>query len=360
MSSAKRHVHECVIERELDPSVDLHPATLAHAREHVALAEALSRKVEATLERGGSFPHTTFIGDADSGTRGLALALAADLGAPLIEACIGEVDDLSRLHRRLRSAAPGTVVLFDGPNNENHLAGFAIQRLHDGRRIWNPAWRACGTGPQEPWQERKLAERCYPPLVVITTETMEFRPLLHPFAHHGPDQPAANVQRVYVRRTEDAVRIQLARAIARRRLCIDDAAIGLIAARCHQRSIPLIDMVNALTEWCHAQPGAAVDESTASTVLDGLANFMVPPSSDRGRDRGFECSLDRSIDMDASSDSGTSSAASEHRQMVKLTAVLAGLLFVVISLACVTGLSIHSAVWGTDPAPPAAELVASP
>ena len=168
-------------------------------------------------------------------------------------------------------------------------------------------------------------------------------------------------QRVFVSRSQATDRAQLARALRRRRLPIEDAAIDIMATQCFARSLSLIDMVNALTEWCHAHPGSTMDEEAATTVAADLVAFMAPPANPNGMLHG---SIDRSIDAlvggNAGGAPGGSDSTRERRELLKFAAVVTGMLFVVVSLASVTGLSIHSAIWGTDPSPPPVELVASP
>jgi len=365
MSSAKPHVHESVTERPLDPSADLHPATLVHACEHRALSEALTRKVDASLASGAAFPHTTFVGCPGSGKRGLALALAADLGAPVIEARLAGPEDLRRLHHQLRSATAGTVVLFDCGAVRNQFMTFAAQRLRQGRRIWDPAHWTWHGEPPEPWMAQKLRERCYPALVVVATEEdrISFFDLFDEFSNCGRQE--VGTQRVFVSRSQATDRAQLARALRRRRLPIEDAAIDIMATQCFARSLSLIDMVNALTEWCHAHPGSTMDEEAATTVAGDLVAFMAPPTNPKGMLHGsIDRSVDHSIDMCGEVKAGRkavgSASTEERRELLKFAAVVAGMLFVVVSLASVTGLSIHSAIWGTDPSPPPVELVASP
>ena len=365
MSSAKPHVHECVTERPLDPSADLHPATLVHACEHRALSEALTRKVDASLASGAAFPHTTFVGCPGSGKRGLALALAADLGAPVIEARLEGPDDLRRLHHQLRSATAGTVVLFDCGALRNHFMTFAAQRLRQGRRIWDPAHWTWHVEPSEPWMAQKLRERCYPALMVVATDDGRMSVFEFMNGHHEPATQEAGTQSVFVSRSQATDRAQLARALRRRQLPIEEAAIDIMATQCFKRSLSLIHMVDALTEWCHAHPGSTMDEEAATTVAGDLVAFMAPPVEPKGLAFGsIDRSVDHSIDMcseaKARRNAGGSASTQERRELLKFAAVVTGMLFVVMSLASVTGLSIHSAIWGTDPSPPPAELVASP
>ena len=252
----------------------LHPPTLRHFAEHPALAQSIGLTVERCLRTRTRFPHTLLVGDADTGKRSLAHAVAADLAVGLREIDMMHVTSDEELERALRAVPEGGILLVTGFEHAPRGAEVDLTRA-----MANRTRRVRRNAPTpESWMAaaEALASARPSEFTVIATSR---RPL-------GSNlQVTRFFERThYLGRTEAGEADRLRRCLRRAGIALAPDAASAVAAFVLAGGMRTLAAASMLTDFAEAHGLATLNSADVVPAMDAIFPACTPPATTTASD----------------------------------------------------------------------------
>lgn len=242
------------------------PPSFAHLHEAPGLAPVLERIAVQRLAARQRFPHTLLLGPKGSSKQAVAHLIAAEMAAELHVVDVGTLVSQEELHKTLRKAGRGDIVLVAGLDLASPVLLRDLARAARGRMPIADRPR-----PDSPWQslvapagaaERPL--RPYADFTVIAT------------LRDPEEVPMPRLdwfeQTFHLRRTVATEAVRIERVLRRVGLGIDAAGSRSLAEYAVRCSIPTLPCVSAVADWMWAEGLQTVGwqqvDRMAPTVLE--------------------------------------------------------------------------------------------
>lgn len=326
----------------------LQPPTLSHLTEAPELAAILMRVINECVRARRRFPHTLLVGPSDSGKRGIARAIAAEMAVPIVCHDLANISGWRQLDSIFQHAGSGTILLL---SNLDHAqwAMPHIARSLAGCHMESPYADFMAAINGESWKGNQESDGYEDFTLVVTKRT-------------PPDdwnRLYESMERTfYTKRNAITEACRVSRALHRGNVIGDADALQLLAERTVTEQWRTTEAAVAVLEWAHEHGLSALGKpEMAQAIVDAMScSIASETAKKRRRQRSgfsggmFGFSID--LDPDDADDSGAITAAkakakAERQQVILVACIAATVIFVAILAAMRANDWVRN--WGSEP-----------
>jgi hypothetical protein len=257
---------------QVEPSL-LVPRSFLHFREAPSLGPVLERIVLRQLAARRRFPHTLLVGPGGTSKRSLARLIAAEMAVPVHQVDVALLAAPDELHKVLRKAEAGHIVLVAGLDAAAPMALRDLGRASKRRiAVGN---RPLQGGPTDPWAflaggDADRASRSYEDFTLIATLRD---------ASEVPAQLIGWFEHTYhLRRSVETEAVRVDRVMRRLGLTLGRAACRTVADHAIRFGIETLQCLEAIADWMRAERQTELDWEQLDRLLPTILEYHVDPA----------------------------------------------------------------------------------